>query len=156
VKAAALPAPVRSSRGRAGALFLGVLLMGACRDVPPEARAPRLELAGDTIELAGGTALIEIRLGGRDPAAIEPQRAEASVGDVIRFVAADGRGYSVRFDAGRMTPAMVQFLDGSNQLASPPLLAPGAAWVVSLENAPPGEYPFLSANHGAAGTLLVH
>jgi plastocyanin len=150
------PAPARPVRGRAGVVFLGLVLAAGCRDTPPEARPPRLELAADTIELPSGTALIEIRLGGPAGAsAIEPARVAADVGDVLRFVAADGRGYSVRFDTGRLSAAAAGFLDATGQLASPPLLTPGAAWVVSLADAPPGEYVFHSASHGSTGALIV-
>jgi plastocyanin len=144
-------------RGPAGAACLLVLLAAGCRgDSAPEARPPLLELAADTIELPAGTALVEVRLSEAAGAGvIEPERVMATVGDVVRFVAADARGYSVRFEVGRLTAEQAAFLEATQQQASPPLIGTGAAWVVTLEDAPAGEYPFLSANHGTPGVLVV-
>jgi plastocyanin len=151
-----VPASAPPLTAGVGAVLLLALLLGGCRDTPPEERRALLELAGDTIELPATTSLIEIRLsapGGTGQ--VTPDRAEATTGDVIRFVAVDGRGYAVRFDTAAMSPEQAEFLAGTNQLASPPLLGANAAWVVNLENAPPGEYPFVSASHGVPGVLVV-
>jgi hypothetical protein len=41
------------------------------------------------------------------------------------------------------------------QLRGPPLVNEGAAWVVSLADAPVGRYPFLCRTHGARGRIAV-
>lgn len=147
---------MRSRRGRTSALLLFVFIAQACREGPPGASRALLELAGDTIELPSGVTLHEIRLRQREAGReIEPAQVSARVGDVLRFVATDARGYSVRFQRDGLQPAAAEFLERTHQLASPPLLSMGAAWVVSLDGAPPGEYPFLSANQGAGGVIVV-
>jgi hypothetical protein len=150
---------VRARRARTGvclSLLSTLLVAAACRDVAPVDRPALLELAADTIELPRNVALHEIRLRQRHGGTpIEPPRVDARVGDVLRFVATDALGYSIRFQHARLAPDALAFLDATNQLASPPLLSEGAAWVVSLDGAPAGEYPFLSANQGIEGVVVV-
>jgi plastocyanin len=150
-----LLAPARSFVERAGVILLLTAVAAGCEDVRPGG-APLLELADDTIRLERGTALIEVQLRVRGGVGeIEPARVSARPGDVVRFVAADALGHSVRFDTARLGADAAAFLEETNQLASPPLLTAGAAWVVSLAGAPAGEYPFHSPNHGSAGVLDV-
>jgi hypothetical protein len=147
---------VRARHVRTSAFSLALLLAVGCRDVPPEERRPILELAADTIELPAGVSLHEIRLRQRNAGSeIEPQRTVARVGDVLRFVATDARGYSVRFDRARLPGEAAAFLAETQQLSSPPLLGGGSAWVVNLDGAPAGEYVFVSANQGAEGVVVV-
>jgi hypothetical protein len=40
-------------------------------------------------------------------------------------------------------------------MRGPPLLSEGSAWVVSLSDAPPGEYPFGCTMHGGRGVIRV-
>lgn len=149
-------APVRPSRVRAGAVLLVLVAGAAACDERVPGQAPQvLELADDTIRLSGGVRLHEITLRARAANSIEPARIDANAGDVLRFVASDALGYSVRFETGRMSAEATAFLDETNQLASPPLLGQGAAWVVTLDRAPAGEYPFVSAGHGPGGVVVV-
>ena len=60
-------------------------------------------------------------------------------------------GYAI---AAGLAPALA-FLESSGQLRGPPLLTEDASWIVSLEGAPPGDYPFRCLTHGAAGSLTV-
>lgn len=154
-------APVRPVIGCTGAfhilaLLAAVLIAGCGEEAPPDARRLVLELADDTIVLPPGIALHEVRLRERDgQGVIEPATVEARAGDVLRFVASDARGYSVRFDVAALSAEAAGFLDATHQLASPPLLGEGAAWVVNLEGAPAGEYRYYSANHGVPGLVIV-
>lgn len=153
----------RSSRapaalsGLAGAIFFATCLAfaGCGEDAPP---APRvLALGSDTVVLADSIGLVEVRVGRIDDGdnVIEPAEAEARVGDVVRFTSADRGGHALAFDGTALDPAARDFLERTGQLRGPPLLEPGAVWVVSLEGAPPGRYPFTCATHGLRGTLTV-
>jgi plastocyanin len=146
----ALRAPARSLRGAAGVL-LSVLVAMACGEPASDPPAV-LELAGDTIQLERGVRVHEVQLRGDR---VEPERVEARVGDVVRFIAADAQGHAVRFNVEAASNPAREFLDRTGQLAGPPMLAPGSEWVVSLEGAPPGSYPFICMRHDTHGVLVV-
>ncbi len=155
------PAPGRSFAGRPGAFLLPLLLLIATTAGCGERRNAtaarhRLPLGADTIDLGADVTVHEVRLGG-DVAgpAIHPDSVRARVGDVLRFVAADARGYAVAFGDSTLPPAARQFLERTRQLRGPPLITTGASWVVSLKDAPPGRYPFRSLTRDASGLVVV-
>jgi plastocyanin len=143
--------------GAAGAVFFAASLgLAGCREAAPP--APRvLALGTDTIVLADSIDLVEVRLGRVDDGdnVIEPATSEAQVGDVVRFTSADHGGHALAFEGATLDPAVRDFLDRTGQLRGPPLLEPGAVWVINLQGAPPGSYPFVCATHGLRGTLTV-
>ncbi|MBX6364118.1 MAG: hypothetical protein IRZ00_09645 [Gemmatimonadetes bacterium] len=114
-----------------------------------------LPLGADTLELGPDVAVRDVRLRQTPAHAVEPETVRARPGDVVRFIAADPRGYAVAFDTAALTPEARQFLERTGQLRGPPLVATGAAWVVSLEGAPAGAYAFRSLTADARGLLLV-
>lgn len=155
------PAPGCSFGRRPGAvlLLLAVLAGAGCDRTQPSVgqRATRtLPLGNDTLELRPDVAVRDVRLR-QTPAggAVEPETVRARPGDVVRFIAADPRGYAVAFDTAALAPQAREFLERTGQLRGPPLVATGAVWVVSLEGAPAGAYAFLSLTADARGLLLV-
>ncbi len=145
---------------RPGAFLLAVLLAAApaaCGERHGAAAARhRLPLGADTIDLGSDVTVHEVRLGGEPAGAgIHPDTLTARVGDVLRFVAADARGYAVTFGDSTLPPAARDFLERTRQLRGPPLISTGASWVVSLKDAPPGRYPFHSLTRDAAGVVRV-
>lgn len=115
---------------------------------------------GETIELDGtqisidGTAH-QVRItgaGGTD--SIAPSTIEASPGDAVRFVA-DRRPHALTFAVDALEAPVREYLDRTGQLRGPPLVNEGASWVVLLEDAPPGRYPFYCRSHDASGELIV-
>jgi plastocyanin len=149
-------APVRQFV-RAGAFVsLTVLAAGGCDRVVPGDAGPRvLELAHDTIRLEAGVSLIDVAVHRQATGDFEPAQVEARQGDVLRFTAADRAGHAIVFTSPSLEPAAREFLEQSGQLRSPPLIAEGAAWVITLADAPPGEYPFHCTTHNVAGRLTV-
>jgi plastocyanin len=146
-----------ASRGFAGAVFFAAfVVLGGCRETGPP--APRvLTLGGDTIVLGDSIDVLEVRVGRVDDGAdaIDPPSLVAHVGDVVRFTSTDRGAHALAFDALRLEPAAREFLERTGQLRGPPLLEPGAVWVVNLADAPPGTYPFTCSTHGKRGTLSV-
>jgi hypothetical protein len=61
----------------------------------------------------------------------------------------------VAFELVRLSDPVRDFLDRTNQLRGPPLVNRGAAWVVVLDEAPAGRYPFICRTHDARGMILV-
>jgi plastocyanin len=133
------------------------MLGGACDHVRPDVdEGPRvIELAHDTIRLEAGRRLVEVRAERTDTGDFHPPRAEAAPGDYVRFTAADGGGHAIVFAEDRLTPQARAFLERTDQLRSPPLIQEGASWVITLEDAPAGTYPFRCTTHNAAGELIV-
>jgi plastocyanin len=131
--------------------------LGACeRVVPAGDDGPRvLELAHDTIRLEAGVRLVEVAVRREAGGEFHPVRVEARVGDVIRFTADDNAGHAIAFVGAALQPDVRAFLQTRAQLRSPPLIAKGAAWVLTLDGAPPGDYPFHCSTHNTAGRLTV-
>jgi plastocyanin len=129
-----------------------LLLATGCGDRAPEPAV--LELGADTITLAPGVSIIEIGIGDAE-GDFEPTTATAYVGDVLRFTARDMGSHAVVFMEQGLAPEARAFLESSGQLRGPPLLDAGTAWIVSLEGAPAGAYPFRCVTHSADGRLTV-
>jgi plastocyanin len=144
---------------RAGAFVSLVLLLSAAgcdRLGVRSEEGPRvLELAHDTIRLEPGVRLHEIEIRRESAGEFHPAQLRAAPGDVVRFRAGDRGGHAISFVGSRLDPASREFLDESGQLRSPPLITTGASWVITLEGAPPGVYPFHCTTHNVVGRLEV-
>jgi len=128
------------------------LLLAGC-DEPRGDGPPVLELEGDrTVRLDPGVELHDVRIG---MDGVRPATVRAGPGDVVRFIAADSRTHAVAFISEELTPEARSFLERTGQLRSPPLLAEGASWIVSLEGAPPGRFPFVSVSGDERGVVVV-
>jgi plastocyanin len=156
VRCFGVAAPARLA-GCVGAILFMALAAGCDRIVPDSADAgPRvIELAHDTIRLADGVTLVDIAVRRSEQGDFEPAAAEARSGDVIRFTAKDRGGHAVVFEGHALDPAIREYLDRTGQLRGPPLIAEDAAWVITLDGAPPGVYRFRCATHDAAGSITV-
>jgi plastocyanin len=129
-----------------------VLLVGC------EAADRRATIQLDTaeVELGRGARVLEVAIAGTGAVdSIAPGQFSASPGDAVRFVVEDHRTHALAFDADRLEPRVREYLEATNQLRGPPLVTRGATWVVVLEDAPPGRYPFLCRSHDARGLLTV-
>jgi plastocyanin len=127
----------------------------AC-DAGAGGEGPRvLELAHDTIQLEAGVSLIEVAVGRGADGEIEPAAVAAKTGDIVRFAATDHGGHAIVFDGPSLDAAARDYLERTAQLRGPPLITKDAAWVVTLEGAPPGDYPFRCTTHNATGRLTV-
>lgn len=147
-------APARYQGSRAGVVVF-LLLLAACERAPlTEQKDRTLELAGDTIELPAGVDLHDVAVRtGEQYRDFEPRQVQARPGDYFRFTTRDSRTHAIVFEPG--DPAVRNWLESTGQLRSPPLVTNGASWVISLEKAPLGSYPFRCLVHDDAGTLTV-
>jgi len=140
-----------------GVSFLACFILAAACEAPPQLQPPaELELEDRTVLLERGAEIVDIRL--RSPSTgdpVLPDSVDARPGDVLRFIAADALVHAVAFDDSALSPEQHAFLESTGQLRSPPLLAVGSSWVVSLEAAPPGRYPFRSLTHDAHGVVVL-
>lgn len=136
---------------RFGALFLILGALQACGGGPPD---HELHLDSQVVRLPRGTRIHDVTLTA-DSADAPPIVVHASPGDVVRFTPGDNRTHAVAFDARALSPDARAFLQKTSQLSSPPLTDPGTSWIVNLERAPSGRYPFRCLSHGRRGELIV-
>lgn len=115
-----------------------------------------IQLDTAEVQLEAGTSLHEIAIRGSGSVdSIAPLQVQAEPGDAVQFTSADHRTHAIAFEADRLTGPVRDYLERTDQLRGPPLVNRGAAWVVVLEEAPPGRYPFLCRSHDARGVVIV-
>ena len=108
--------------------------------------------------LPAGARLHQITLGGRG--AVEhavPTLIRALPGDAVEFRSVDHRAHTVAFLSDSLSSEGLAFLEGTGQLSGPPLVTQGSHFLLRLEDAPTGRYPFISEGHGgtAYGAIEV-
>ena len=153
-----MPVPARPRLRSAGTLVValaGTALACEPRAEPPDEGPRLLELDSATLPLPDSVDLMVVVLDRSLAADIEPAALEVRAGDIVRFEARDAAAHAIVFEGNGLGDEARQFLEVTGQLRSPPLVGVGNAWVVSFGNAPPGEYPFHCATHGAAGRISV-
>lgn len=119
--------------------------------MPPDGRLQR-ELGLDPSDTVH-----EVVLHGGMPGALDPVEATVAPGDYLQFVTADSWIHEISFDADSLTASGRAFMDGLDQMASPPLVSRGSRFVVSFDGAPAGRYPYLVLGNGAPkrGAVVV-
>ncbi len=138
-------------RGCSGVLILAFLIpFAACDGLGGGAT---IALDGSEVSIPGS--VHEVRLVGAGATDSIMPEVRAAPGDAVTFVAADRRPHAPAFVVDELDPDARSFLDRTGQLLGPPLVNEGATWVVLLEGAPPGRYPFVCRAHDTRGTLIV-
>jgi plastocyanin len=103
-----------------------------------------------------GARLHRVTLGGQG--AVEsavPSMIQAHPGDGVEFRTEDHRVHTVTFLSDSLAPEVHSFLESTGQLGSPPLVSRGTRFILRLQDAPPGRYPFLSEGHGGMAKGVV-
>jgi plastocyanin len=150
------------------ALLAFCVALGACGTFSPTAEgdastadAESADRASDalTAPAASAGAVHFVRLIARgDHYAFDPSELSLRSGDVVRFIQTGHQPESVAFDPIGATPEARDFMLRHGLVSGPLLTDPGAYFDVAFEDAPPGEYPFLSASHrefGMVGRVTV-
>jgi plastocyanin len=134
-------------------LFLAVL--GGCQEPQSEASLQRLEEAR-ALGFSSGAELHQVTLGGRgsEEHAV-PSIIQAFPGDGVEFRTVDHRVHTVTFLADSLAPPLRDFLEATGQMGSPPLVSRGSRFIVRLEDAPQGRYPFETKGHGGTANGVV-
>ena len=137
-------------------IFLGLMALG-CQGVSADPEALSAEEAR-ALGLPEGTRLHRITLGGRGAQEhAVPTLTQASPGDAVEFRTADHRVHTLSFLEDSLSVGIRDFLRSTGQMASPPLVSRGTRFILSLQNAPLGRYPYISEGHGgeARGVIEV-
>jgi plastocyanin len=144
-----------ASPSEAGPLFLLAVLLVACGPGPDSGPDPELEGAR-AAGLEDGARLRRVILGGRGSEEhVLPLRIRAAPGDGVEFVTVDHRVHLVSFPPDSLFPEGAAFLDSTEQGMSPPLLYRGSRFILRLEGAPSGRYPFVSQGHGGVAHGVI-
>jgi len=139
----------------AGLFLLLALVAAGCGD-SPEAGPEQEVLGARALGLADGARLHRVILGGRgSDEHVLPARIRASRGDGVEFVTVDHRVHTVWFPPDSLTAEALAFLISTEQEESPPLLRRGSRFVLVLEDAPAGRYPFISQGHGGTAVGVI-
>lgn len=132
-----------------------LLLVVSCQE--PNERPPD-PLLRDSLGLGPDDQVWRVELGSRDNREhVEPSVVTVPPGSWVEFVTTDTRLHTILFALDSLPAPSADFLLGTGQTASPPLVEQGARFVMSFEGAPPGRYPFLVEGNGvtAAGAVVV-
>jgi hypothetical protein len=86
---------------------------------------------------------------------VDPVETVVPPGAWVEFVSGDFRIHEVRFVTEEMAAEVSGFLERTDQLDSPPLVARDARFVVSFSDAPPGRFPFSVEGETAPGRGVV-
>jgi hypothetical protein len=153
VKLLSRSAPARAFKACAG-VFVFCSSFVACDEGPRLGGGDRtLELNADTVTLEAGTNLhdIQVKSGGNGDFA--PTSITVRTKDIIRLTTADTRTHALTITAP--TPEATSILETSGQRRSPPLVAQGQSWVVSMKGLPAGSYVVSCLSHAGTATVRV-
>jgi len=151
--------PARPRLRSAGTFVLALAIgsTGCERGGDQPDQGPRvLELDSAQVLLPDSIRLVVVQLDRSLPGDFDPASLEVRVDDIVRFEAKDAAAHAIAFEGDGLSAEARRFLEVTGQMRSPPLVGEGRAWVVSFAHAPPGDYPFRCATHGAAGRIAVH
>lgn len=139
-----------------GSGLVALALAGGCS--PPGAGDAHLR--PDSVlraELGLGDAdrVHRITLVGGEREEVAPREVQISPGHWVEFVTADWRVHEIRFEVDSLGPEALAFMEGMDQMESPPMVERGARFVVSFRDAPEGRYPFRAEGNGDPGGGVV-
>lgn len=140
---------------RAAVVGAALLLGTGCRGGDPDPSLRPDSLLRAELGLSDADRVHRMSLRGAETERVEPASVEVAEGEWVEFVSADWRVHAVRFEVDSLEAPARAFLEGSDQVASPPLVEPDQRFVLSFEGAPEGRYPFLVEGNGATARGVV-
>jgi len=140
--------------GRRFALLLAMLGCAVSEDVPDPLLQPDEVLRGE-LGLASSDRVHRVVLAGSGGESAEPALVSVAPEWYVEFVTADWLVHEVIFEVDSLTPAQRLFLEGTDQVASPPLAHRDSRYVLAFEGAPPGRYPYRLEGNGRPGSGAI-
>ena len=92
---------------------------------------------------------------GGDGEHADPLETVVTSGSYVEFVTGDWLVHEIVFELDSLGIAARNFLERTDQVASPPLITQDSRYVVHFSDGPPGRYPFLLEGSGAPGRGVV-
>ncbi len=139
-----------------GARLLSILLAGlaSCGPVPELRPDQRLQ---DELGLSPRDEVYRISITGGEQESVVPMEVIVPDDAYVEFVTTDSWVHEVRFELDSLDRSAREFLERTDQVASPPMVNADSRFVVFMEDAPPGRYPFRVDGNGAStrGAVVV-
>ena len=133
--------------------WLGLALwLGAC-NASPELRPD--EVLKEELGLTDRDEVYRITVTGGDLELLEPREVVIEAGAFVEFVTTDWRVHEVIFALDSLSREAREFLERTDQVASPPLLQRESRFVVWFDGAPAGRYPFVVEGNTSPGRGAV-
>lgn len=143
------PGPISS------AVLVLALLLTACGPSVPKENRPD-DFLRQHLGLTDKDEVHRVTLTGGSSEVLDPVETTVPTGAWVEFVTADGRVHEVRFETDSLATDARDFLDRTDQVASPPMVNKGERFVVSFRDAPQGRYPYTAeGNEGPAYGVVV-
>ena len=143
-------------RPRAIGPFLLSALLGPC--IGSCAADPELqpdEVLRAELGLTDRDEVYRVTISGGEREGAEPVETILRAGAYVEFVTADWLVHEVAFELDSLSADARDFLERTDQVASPPLLRMDSRYVVNFAGSPPGRYPYLLAGNAAPGRGVV-
>lgn len=135
-------------------LSVAVVLNTACGPGVPPGLQPDETLRAE-LGLTDDDEVHRVSLYGGDREGMSPSELVLDRRSWVEFVSTDWRVHEVRFEVDSLTPEAVEFLQATDQVASPLMVEMDARFVVSFHEAPVGRYPYVVEGNGLPGRGVV-
>ena len=138
----------------AGLLLILVAGLASCGPDPELMPDQRLQ---DELGFSPRDEVHRISITGGEQESVVPREVIVPDDAYVEFVTTDSWVHEVRFELDSLQRSARDFLERTDQVASPPMVNADSRFVVFMEDAPPGRYPFLVVGNGAPtrGAVVV-
>ena len=136
------------------AVGAAVLLAVACQE-PPDSRLQPDDLLRAELGLTASDRVYRIRLSGNGIERADPMLVSIEPGAYVEFVTTDWLVHEILFEADSLDAEQRAFLEGTDQLESPPLIERDERYVLSFLRAPAGRYVYRLEGNGRPGRGVI-
>ena len=132
-------------------LVVGLAACGPDAELRPDQRLQ------DELGLSPRAEVHRISITGGEQETVVPREVVVPDDAYVEFVTTDSWVHEVRFELDSLDGPARDFLEGTDQVASPPMVNADSRFVVLMADAPEGRYPFLVEGNGAPtrGVVVV-
>lgn len=135
-------------------LALGAVVpLSACERPDPSLQPDRV--LQEELGLTRADQVHRVTLTGGESERAEPVAVSIEQGAYVEFVTADFLVHEVIFERDSLGADQWAFLEGTDQVDSPPMVQRESRYVLAFEGAPPGRYPYSLQGNGADGRGVI-
>lgn len=131
-----------------------LLAVGSC-EPPPDPDTLPDELLQAELGLTESDRVHRVRLTGGETEQADPVVISIEPNAYVEFITTDWLIHEVIFDEDSLAGDRWDFLDGSDQTSSPPLIDKESRYLLSFAGAPAGRYPYRIEGNSAAGRGVI-
>ena len=131
-----------------------LLAVGSCEPPPDPDTLPDALLQAE-LGLTTADRVHRVTLTGGETEHADPVLVSVEPGSHVEFVTTDWLIHEVIFEEDSVTGARWDFLVGTDQTASPPLIDKESRYVLTFVGAPSGRYPYRIEGNGGPGRGVI-